>query len=148
METITRRVMLQALAAQALAVRVARGQTTRHQSPKPLSPDAVTHDWRSFLGPTHDAVSTETHLSRTLPPPRVWEFEKGTGYTSPAISGDHLVFFHRVDDRELVECLHAETGASRWQFPLRHSVSGSLRLQQRAAIKPGHRPGPCLHAGG
>ena len=114
--TITRRAMLQALAGQALVVGGAQGQTERRQPPKPLSPDAVTHDWRSFLGPTHNAVSTETHLTRTLPPPLVWTFEKGTGYTSPAIAGDRLVFFHRVGDREVVECLHSETGQPRWQF--------------------------------
>ena len=90
MGTITRRVMLQALSGQALVVSAARGQAGQYQPPKPLSPDAVTHDWPSFLGPTHDAVSTETHLSRTLPPPGVWEFEKGTGYTSPAITGDAI----------------------------------------------------------
>ncbi|HJN43294.1 MAG: PQQ-like beta-propeller repeat protein [Vicinamibacterales bacterium] len=116
MRTISRRTMLQTLAAHALAVGVARGQTVRHQTPKPLSPDAVTHGWPSFLGPTHNAVSSETHLSRDLPPPLVWEFEKGTGYTSPAIVGDRLMFFHRIDDREVVECLHAETGEPRWQF--------------------------------
>jgi outer membrane protein assembly factor BamB len=108
--------MLQALTGQALAVGAARGQTGPPQVPKPLSPDAVTHDWPSFLGPSHNAVSSETHLSRALPPPLVWEFEKGTGYTSPAIVGDRLLFFHRVDDREVVECLHTETGERLWQF--------------------------------
>ena len=116
MGTITRRVMLQTLAGQALAVGGLHGQTVRHQPPKPLAPDAVTHDWTSFLGPTHNGVSTETHLSRTLPPPLVWEFEKGDGYTSPSVAGDRLVFFHRVDDREVVECLHPETQEPCWQF--------------------------------
>ena len=116
MGPITRRVMLQTLAAQTLAKGAVHGQTEPHQPPKPLAPDAVSHDWPSFLGPTHNAVSTETHLSRTLPPPLIWEFEKGTGYTSPAVAGDRLVFFHRVDDREVVECLHPETKAPCWQF--------------------------------
>ena len=116
METITRRVMLQTLAGEALAGSALHGQTEPHHPPKPLAPDALTHDWPSFLGPTHNAVSTETHLSRTLPPPLVWEFEKGTGYTSPAVAGDRLVFFHRVGDREVVECLHPVTKAPCWQF--------------------------------
>lgn len=87
-----------------------------HRPPKPLSPQAVTHDWRSFLGPTHDAISTETRLSRALPPPLVWEIDKGTSYTSPAIASGRLFFLHRRGDHEVVECLHAETGASQWQF--------------------------------
>ena len=117
MQTVSRRTVLQVLAGQALLTAgAAHGQTRRHQPPTPLSPDAVTHDWPAFLGPTHNAVSTETHLSRTLPPPLVWERDKGTGYTSPAIAGDRLVFLHRVDDQEVVECLHPETGESRWRF--------------------------------
>ena len=87
-----------------------------HAKPKPLPKDAVTHDWTSFLGPAHNATSTETRLSRTLPPPLVWEFAKGTSYTSPAVAGDRLLFVHRVGDEEIVECLHAETGARQWSF--------------------------------
>ena len=116
MPTISRRTMLQALAGQALAVSPVHGQTRRHRAPRPLSPDAVAHDWPSFLGPTHNAVSADTNLRRTLPPPLVWELERGTGYTSPAIAGDRLVFFHRVGDEEVVECLHPETGEPAWRF--------------------------------
>lgn len=94
----------------------AHAQARQLQAPRPLAKDAVTHDWPAFLGPTHNAVSTETRLSRQLPPPLVWQFPRGAGYTSPAIVGDRLVFLHRVGDEESVECLHAETGAAQWQF--------------------------------
>jgi outer membrane protein assembly factor BamB len=115
MSAISRRALFQALLAQSLSP-VAVGQTRVHAKPKPLARDAVTHDWTSFLGPSHNAVSTETRLGRTLPPTLIWEFAKGTGYSSPAISGDRLFFLHRVADEEIVECLHAETGARQWQF--------------------------------
>ena len=107
---------MQALLAQALTPRAADAQVTNHRAPAPLAPDAVTHDWVSFLGPSHDAVSTETPLRRDLPAPLVWELPKGSGYTSPAITGDRLLFIHRIGDEEVVECLHAETGASRWAY--------------------------------
>ncbi|MEX2263169.1 MAG: PQQ-binding-like beta-propeller repeat protein [Bryobacteraceae bacterium] len=87
--------------------------------PKPLAPAARTHDWTSFLGPTHNGVSTETHLLKDWPaggPKLIWEMKKGTGYSSPAVSGDKLVFFHRVGGEERVECLHPETGARYWKF--------------------------------
>jgi outer membrane protein assembly factor BamB len=90
-----------------------------HAKPKPLPAGAVTHDWKSFLGPTHNAISTETRLLRDWPqggPTLLWELRKGTGYSSPAISGDYLVYFHRLKDREKVECLHPETGAKYWDF--------------------------------
>ncbi|MFN7925246.1 MAG: PQQ-binding-like beta-propeller repeat protein [Bryobacteraceae bacterium] len=86
-----------------------------HRKPKALSKDAVTHDWTPFLGPNHNGISTETRLSRKLPPPLVWECQKGSGYASPAILGNRLVFLHRVGNSEVVECLHAETGARYWQ---------------------------------
>ena len=116
MHEFSRRHLLQALLAQPLLGGLARGQARVVGKPKPLPAGAVTHDWTSFLGPTHNAVSTETKLSRTLPVPLVWEFPKGTSYSSPAIAGDRLMFIHRVGDEEVVECMDALTGASRWNF--------------------------------
>jgi outer membrane protein assembly factor BamB len=55
-------------------------------------------------------------LSRKLPPPLLWEFAKGTGYASPAVAGEHLVFMHRLGNEEIVECLQPETASSQWQF--------------------------------
>ncbi len=92
---------------------------TFHKKPKPLPEGAVTHDWKGFLGPTHNAVSTETKLLREFPSrglTLVWEMRKGTGYASPAIAGDHLVYLHREKNQEIVECLHPETGERYWQF--------------------------------
>jgi outer membrane protein assembly factor BamB len=116
MFSISRRRLLQALMAQSLLAGVVRGQARVVAKPKPLSPAAVTHDWTAFLGPTHNAVSTETKLSRVFPPPLVWEFPKGTSYSSPAIHGERLVFIHRLGHEEVVECMDAQTGASHWQF--------------------------------
>ena len=115
MYRISRRTLLQTLLAQPFAAAVANSQVL-HQSPTPLATDAVTHDWTSFLGPSHNAVSTETHLSRVLPPALVWEFPKGTGYSTPAVAGGRLLFLHRVGNEEIVECLHPETGSIQWQF--------------------------------
>lgn len=37
----------------------------------------------------------------------------GESHVATAIRGDQLVFFHREDDKEIIECLDARTGASR-----------------------------------
>jgi outer membrane protein assembly factor BamB len=90
-----------------------------HAKPKPLPAGAVTHDWTTFQGPTHNAVSTETKLLKEWPeggPPLIWELSKGTGYSSPAIQGDRLVYFHRMGKEAIVECLHPETGDLYWEF--------------------------------
>ena len=113
---MSRRSLLQALAVQLVTVNGVSAQARVHRKPKQLPPGAATHNWLAFLGPSHNSVSTETKLSRSLPPPLVWEFPRGTGYASPAIAGDRLVFIHRLANEEIIECLHAETAASQWQF--------------------------------
>jgi outer membrane protein assembly factor BamB len=111
---------MQALAAVAIGrPRPASAQARLAGAPRPLAPDAVTGDWASFLGPTHNGISTETRLTRSLPPRLVWEFPKGESYTSPAVAGGRLVFLHRAGNEEAVECLHPDTGARQWQMRYR-----------------------------
>ncbi len=116
MRPLTRRALLQALLAQAVRPSTTDARAILHREPTPLAPTAVTQNWVSFLGPSHNGVSLETPLRRELPPPLVWELEKGSGYTSPAVAEDRLLFIHRLGDEEVVECLHAETGSRRWRF--------------------------------
>ena len=161
MRMMSRRSALGALAAPVLASRVSAararpagrrqtgggsrpgaGGAILHRAPRLLAADAVTHDWTSFLGPAHNGVSTETRLSRTLPPPLVWELPAGSGYASPAIAGDRLVYLHRVDDEEVVECLHTETGASRWR--LRYPSA----YRDRYGYNDGPRASPVIDAAG
>src|SRR3989442_12744858 len=139
MRTISRRSVL-TLAWQALAVRLLSGQSVVHGKPKPLPKGAVTHDWTAFLGPSHNAVSTETRLSRTLPPPLVWEFPKGNGYTSPAVARNRLVFLHRVADEEIVECLHPETGSTHWRVPYMPPVAERPLPHPRPPAGPAATP--------
>lgn len=101
-------------------------------APKPLAREARTSDWPRLLGPSDNATSPETHLLHPLPktgPSIVWELEKGNGFGGPAIVGDRLVIFHRVDKQEVVECVNAETGQRAWKFeyaaPYRPRYGGS-----------------------
>ena len=90
-----------------------------HGPAKPLTPGAVTHDWRTFLGPTHNAISTETPLLKRFGasgPAIVWEVTKGQGYASAAVVDERVVLFHRTGDQEIVECLQADTGRRYWTF--------------------------------
>ena len=94
-------------------------KVTFHVAAGPLSPQAVTDDWIEFPGPGGRSVSPETHLRKdwgSEGPTLVWELEKGVGYSAPAIQGERLVYFHRIGDEEVVECLHPETGELYWQF--------------------------------
>lgn len=92
---------------------------TFHQAPKPLSADAVVEPWPRFLGPHDNASTKEAPLASFFSedgPPLLWEREKGTGYASPALADGRLFLFHRLGDRETVECLAPETGRRLWVF--------------------------------
>lgn len=76
-------------------------------------------DWPSFLGPLGTGVTRDEGISTRWPPagpPVVWSKRIGTGYAAPSIRGGKLVIHHRLRDTEIVECLHAETGASIWKL--------------------------------
>jgi outer membrane protein assembly factor BamB len=92
---------------------------TFHAAPKPLAAGAITADSTGLLGPTHNAFSPETHLTKRLEkniPAMVWEMTKGEGYAAPAILGERLILFHRVDDQEVIDCLRASDGSRYWRF--------------------------------
>jgi len=75
-------------------------------------------DWPQFLGPTRNAVSTETGLLQTWDakgPPVLWQKNVGEGFSAPTIAGDRLILFHRIDNDEVVESLDATSGKAMWK---------------------------------
>ncbi|MFP6767793.1 MAG: PQQ-binding-like beta-propeller repeat protein [Planctomycetaceae bacterium] len=113
----------------AVAKPVAYKRVKFHKAPAALSPSARTHAWTGFLGPTHNSVSSETHLLKKWPkggPNKVWELEAGEGYASPAIRHPWLVYPHRIANEVVVECLHAETGRLFWQYKFPTSYRDKL----------------------
>lgn len=74
-------------------------------------------DWPEFLGPRGTGISGETGLLPKWPakgPPILWKKKVGEGYAAPSVLGDRLVFFHRIEDEERVECYVPETGEPLW----------------------------------
>ncbi len=115
-----------------------------HKAPKPLAKGAVTADWPRFLGAADDATSPEKPLLVDWPktgPVPVWEVRKGEGYSSPAIVGDKLVIFHRLEGDEMAECLHPETGKRFWtyQYPVEY--------RDRYGYSDGPRTSPVVEGG-
>jgi outer membrane protein assembly factor BamB len=89
-----------------------------HAPPKPLPAGAVTEDWPHFLGPHLNATTRETALLDRWPaggPKKIWEMERGEGYACPVFAGGRLVYFHRIGDRETIDCLEPETGRRFWR---------------------------------
>jgi outer membrane protein assembly factor BamB len=82
-------------------------------------PNASSADWPQFLGPTRNGVYSETNLAERWPkegPPIVWQKKIGQGFSGPVIANQKLIFFHRLGNKETVECLDAATGKSLWSY--------------------------------
>jgi len=82
-----------------------------------LAAGSTGEDWPCFLGPRGDGTSAEVGLAHRWPargPRRIWGREVGRAYAAPVVARGRLVLFHRVDDREVLDCLDAVTGAALW----------------------------------
>jgi len=80
---------------------------------------ASANDWPQFLGPTRNGVYSGPALAASWPkdgPPVLWQRKVGAGFSGPAVASGKLILFHRVDDKETVECLDANTGKTLWTF--------------------------------
>jgi outer membrane protein assembly factor BamB len=94
----------------AICVLVAIGATLRGAAP--------TNDWPQLLGPQRDGVYLGPPLAKSWPkegPPVAWKRDVGQGFAGPAISGQRLILYHRVENRAVVECLDARTGKEFWK---------------------------------
>ncbi len=79
-------------------------------------------DWPQLLGPGRDGVYRGQDLAsswRDSGLPVLWEKKIGKGFSNPAVVDSHLILFHRLGDKEVVEALGPETGSSFWSFAYR-----------------------------
>ena len=85
-----------------------------------LSPVASAKgDWPQILGPTRNGIYTGPEIVASFPrtgPPQLWSRNVGAGFAGPAVVGDRLILFHRVNNRETVEAMDAVTGKATWTF--------------------------------
>ena len=80
---------------------------------------SVSAEWPRILGPADNGTTTESGLVRKFPAGGlrvVWEMPLGSGMGGPAIFGGRIVVFHRLGEKETVECRDAATGKPRWKF--------------------------------
>lgn len=78
---------------------------------------AWASDWPQFLGPTRKAVYPADDAIKQWPkegPRKVWEKKVGPGFSGPVVSTNRLILFHRLENREVIECLDSNTGKQLW----------------------------------
>jgi outer membrane protein assembly factor BamB len=76
-------------------------------------------DWPQFLGPTRNGVYQGTNLAPTWPkegPSTLWKKEIGQGFSGPIAALGKVILFHRIENKETVECFEAATGKRTWVF--------------------------------
>ena len=76
-------------------------------------------DWPQILGPNRNGIYTGPEIVPSFPrtgPPPLWKRDVGAGFAGPAVAGDRLILFHRVNNRETVEAMDANTGKTIWTF--------------------------------
>lgn len=76
-------------------------------------------DWPQILGPNRNGIYAGPEIVASFPrtgPPALWTRDVGAGFAGPAVAGDRLILFHRVNNRETVEAMDATTGKTAWTF--------------------------------
>jgi outer membrane protein assembly factor BamB len=84
-----------------------------------VAQDVAKADWPQILGPNRNGIYTGPPIVPSFPrsgPPSLWTRDVGAGFAGPAVVGDRLVLFHRVNNRETIEAMNALTGKTVWTF--------------------------------
>ena len=102
-------------------------------------------DWPHWLGPERNGVCAEKGWLKKWPaagPPRLWEQNIGSGYSSIIISGGRLILFHRVENTLHVDSLEAASGKRQWRF------SYPTDYEDLYGYDSGPRCAPAVYEGG
>ena len=74
--------------------------------------------WPQLFGPARNGVAADQPVDLawdTDGPKESWSIDIGTGYGSPVVSDNRVVFNHRIDDEEIVQCVDANDGSTLWE---------------------------------
>ena len=94
--------------------------------------DNAATDWPQFLGPERNGNYSGPALAKTWPkegPLKIWERKVGQGFSGPVLVAGRLILFHRLGDRETVECLNATNGQNLWKMDYPTSFRDEIRSE-------------------
>ncbi|MFC2168431.1 PQQ-binding-like beta-propeller repeat protein [Acidobacteriota bacterium] len=85
-----------------------------------LSSMIFANDWPQYLGPTRNAISSETGILKSWPaegPEVMWTVPLGDGFGAPIISKGKVYILDRIgNEKDILRCLDLETGKELWTF--------------------------------
>lgn len=70
--------------------------------------------WPQFLGPARDGTYAGPIAWPAGGPKTLWQIEAGQGWSAPVIADGKVLLFHRVADKEVLDCLDLLTGKLVW----------------------------------
>lgn len=77
-------------------------------------------DWPQYLGPSRNAISTETGIKRSWtndPPDVLWTFPLGEGFGGPAVSKGKVYVLDRIgSQKDVLRCIDLASGKEEWTF--------------------------------
>jgi len=88
--------------------------------------------WTQWGGPNRDFAADAKSLASQWPeggPKKIWSRSLGEGYTSILVDGGKLFTMYRVDDDEVIVCLDAATGETKWEHKYRAPVPEGMETQ-------------------
>src|SRR5690242_1856638 len=82
-----------------------------------LALPAGAGDWRTWRGPNHNGITTETGWTEQWPatgPTVAWRAQAGVGFSSFVVSAGRVYTVGYADDADTVLCLDADSGKPLW----------------------------------
>src|SRR5215213_82280 len=67
-----------------------------------LTAPLLARDWPQILGPNRNGIYSGPEIVPSFPrtgPPQLWVRSVGAGFAGPAVAGDRLILFHRINNR-------------------------------------------------
>ena len=105
---------------------------------------AMSGDWPQILGPQRNGVAEGETLAAQWPaagPRQKWTYKLGQGYAGPAVVGNRVIVFHRVDGVERVEAIETTSGRQLWKRDYDATYGGGVNSDT------GPRCVPLVHQG-
>ena len=69
-------------------------------------------DWPQFLGPARNGTYPGNNMTDAWAkngPPTLWQRKIGQGFSGPVAADGKLILFHRLNDKEIIECLETKS---------------------------------------
>ena len=86
-------------------------------------------DWPQILGPNRNGVAVQEAPIAAWPkegPKKLWSTLLGLGFAGPAVVGNRVIVYHRIQNKERLECFDAATGTSQWLTEFDASYAGGV----------------------